>query len=156
MKIVAVCLGNICRSPIAHGLLLQKAAMHNLDWEIDSAGTSGYHRGAAPHQDSQDICLLHGLDISNQRSRKFSKEDLDYYDLILVMDASNYQNVMCLCEKQSQRDKIKMILNFVTPGRNQGVPDPYYEGGFDKVYDILDEATDKVVLSMMSEKSPQL
>lgn len=145
MKVLAVCLGNICRSPIAHGLLQSKVDRYELDWEIDSAGTSGYHNGAQPHQDSMAISLQHSIDISHQRSRKLSISDLDYYDLILVMDSANYQHVKNMATTDLQADKIKLILNYVNPGRNEAVPDPYYVGGFDKVFDMLDKATDEVI-----------
>jgi len=145
MKILCVCLGNICRSPLAHGLLQSKINQYGLDWEVDSAGTSGYHNGALPHSDSIAVANEHGIDITDQRSRKIELADLDYYDLIPVMDSSNYNNVKALATSKSQLDKIKLILNYVNPGRNQAVPDPYYEGGFEKVYDMLDKATDKLI-----------
>ena len=145
MKILAVCLGNICRSPIAHGLLQSKVEDLGINWEVDSAGTSGFHKGANPHQESIAISAVHGIDISSQQSRPLSYADIKYYDLILVMDSANYNDALALTTSKSQADKIKLILNYVNPGRNQAVPDPYYEGGFDKVYNMLDEATDKVI-----------
>ena len=145
MKVIAVCLGNICRSPLAHGLLQAKSDSLGLNWEVASAGTSSYHEGALPHEGSMEIAAAHGLDLSSQRSQQFEKSDLDYYDLILVMDSSNYANILAMTSTELHRDKIKLILNYVTSGQNQAVPDPYYAGGFDKVYDMLDDATDKVI-----------
>lgn len=153
MKILAVCLGNICRSPLVHGLLEHKVREQKLDWEIDSAGTSGYHNGAQPHVESTAIAAVHGLDITNQRSRKLSHADLEYYDLILVMDSANYQHVMQMATSDLQVSKIKLILNYVNPGRNEAVPDPYYAGGFDKVYEMLDHATDQVITAHQASRS---
>ena len=141
-----VCLGNICRSPLAHGLLEQKVKNRGIEWEIDSAGTSGWHDGSPPHAGSIDIAAKHGYDIKNQQSRKITKADLDYFDLILAMDASNYQDIYQLADTKSHRDKIKLILNYVYPQINRAVPDPYYTGNFQEVFDLLDEATDAILL----------
>lgn len=145
MKILMVCLGNICRSPLAEGILSHKIAEQGLPWSVDSAGTSGWHAGEAPDSRSIDVANLNGIDISLQRSRQLIASDLDDFDLILAMDSSNYQNIKALSTNQAQLDKIKLILNFVTPSENRAVPDPYYEGGFDYVYDLLDEATDRII-----------
>ena len=91
-----VCLGNICRSPLAHGILQHKVDELGLDAEIDSAGTNGFHDGEYPDSRSMEIALTHGIDISYQRSRQITRTDIEYYDLIYVMDASNYNNVLDL------------------------------------------------------------
>lgn len=140
-----VCLGNICRSPLAQGILEQKVRSKGLDWEVDSAGTGRYHVGHGPDQRSIDKAMEYGINISNQRARQIEVEDLDRFDLILTMDTSNYQNVMSLAKDKSQEDKIKLILNYVYPERNMVVPNPYYDGGFQKVYDLLDEAMDGLI-----------
>ncbi len=145
MKILMVCLGNICRSPIAHGLLQQKIKSEGLKWEVDSAGTSRYHLGDLPDRRSIEEMDKHGIDIRSQRSRQIGLSDLDYYDLILVMDSSNYNDVIHLSQDKNHHDKIKLILNFVNPGQNRSVPDPYYGGGFGCVYDLLNEATDRII-----------
>lgn len=145
MKILMVCLGNICRSPLAQGILEQKVKARGLDWEVDSAGTGRYHVGHGPDQRSIEKAMEYGINISHQKSRQIELADLDRFDLILTMDTSNYQNVKALAKDKSQQDKIKLILNYVYPERNMVVPDPYYDGGFQKVYDLLDEAMDKLI-----------
>lgn len=147
MKILMVCLGNICRSPLAHGLLLQKVKDLDLNWEVDSAGTSNYHVGDLPDRRSIDIARKNNLDITYQRGRQFTKEDFQRFDEIFVMDSSNYQNVLRLAENDEEREKVKLILNESFPGENRAVPDPYYGGnqGFENVYKMLDEATNKII-----------
>ncbi len=145
MKILMVCLGNICRSPLAKGILLHKVSLKGLSWEVDSAGTGSYHIGAPPHSESINVAREKSIDISHFTARQVTKQDLNYYDLILVMDSSNYQDVYRLCENNSQMDKIKLIRNYVNPGRNQAVPDPYHNGRFREVYNILDEATEALI-----------
>lgn len=140
-----VCLGNICRSPLAQGILEKKIEEHNLSWEVDSAGTSAYHIGEKPDIRSISKAKEHHIDISSQRARQFVASDLEDYDLILVMDSSNYQNARALCSDKKQEDKIKLILNYVYPEQNMAVPDPYYDGSFDRVYDLLDKAIDTVI-----------
>jgi len=145
MNILMVCLGNICRSPLAHGILEHKIRERNLAWKVDSAGTSGWHNGEPPDMRSIQQAAKFNIDIQNQRSRQIILEDLEEFDLILVMDSSNYQNVMALATNKIQENKIKLILNYVTPAQNRAVPDPYYDGGFQLVYDLLDEATDRLI-----------
>jgi len=144
-KILMVCLGNICRSPLAQGILESKVKAKNLDWIVDSAGTASYHAGELPDSRSIQTANTYKIDISHQRSRKVVKEDLEKFDLILAMDASNYNNLLQIAQSDEQRAKIKMILNFSFPGQNRQVPDPYYEGGFDKVYQMLDNACDLLI-----------
>ncbi|MFT4566299.1 MAG: protein-tyrosine phosphatase [Saprospiraceae bacterium] len=139
-----VCLGNICRSPLAHGIMQAKIEEKRLQWEVDSAGTSSFHSGSAPDPRSIKEASIHNLDITHQRSREIKATDLQYYDLILTMDTSNYNNVRKLITDNSQLDKIKLILNYVNPGQNRSVPDPYYEGGFPKVYEMLEKAIDRI------------
>lgn len=140
-----VCLGNICRSPIAEGILKSKAEELGLDWTVDSAGTSGYHQGEMPDARSIQEALLNGIDIKEQRSRIFSKNDFDKFDLILAMDNSNYDKIIALADKPSDVSKVKMILEYTYPGKNIGVPDPYYNDGFDEVFDLLDAAIDHMI-----------
>ena len=146
MKILMVCLGNICRSPLAEGILKNKAISNNLDWEVDSAGTSGYHNGELPDPRSINIAKHHGIDIMDQRSRLFVKEDFDRFDLILAMDSSNYQNILRLATSDNQKEKVKLIMNYERPGYNQAVPDPYWNSdGFEGVYQMLDRACEKII-----------
>ena len=142
-----VCLGNICRSPLAHGLLQQKINENNLNWEVDSAGTSSYHKGQLPDERSIEVAQKHNLDITSQRSRPFVKEDLDEFDLIYAMDISNYNNILALATTDEQRKKVRLILNEIYPYENREVPDPYWSGkdGFEKVYQMLNAATDKII-----------
>lgn len=146
MKILMVCLGNICRSPLAHGILEHKIKERGLNWVIDSAGTGDYHLGKAPDQRSIDEAARRGLDISLQRARQFEVSDFDEYDLILVMDAQNYQDVLSIARSQADKAKVELILNFAQPGQNAAVPDPYWDdNGFVAVYDMLDRATDALL-----------
>ncbi|WP_235297878.1 low molecular weight protein-tyrosine-phosphatase [Portibacter marinus] len=141
MKVLMVCLGNICRSPLAHGILAEKMK----SWEVDSAGTANYHIGKLPDPRSIKVAKDHGLDITYQRARQIEKKDLSYYDLILTMDAENYNNVLKLADHPSKKEKVQLILNFLYPGENRVVPDPYYNGRFEEVYMLLDKATDAIL-----------
>ncbi|NQY05780.1 MAG: low molecular weight phosphotyrosine protein phosphatase [Flavobacteriaceae bacterium] len=147
-KILMVCLGNICRSPLAEGILASK-----LDPElyfIDSAGTSGHHNGELPDRRSIAIAREHGLNLTNQRSRKFVKEDFEDFDYIYVMDNSNYRDVVSLANSEEQKNKVDRIMNAVFPGENVDVPDPYYGGndGFKHVYKMLDDACNIIVTKL--------
>ena len=140
-----VCLGNICRSPVAEGLMKSKAEQHKLNILVDSAGTSGWHEGNAPDERSAANALKHGVDIREQKSRPFKKSDFDNFDLIFAMDQSNYNNLVSICPPQHLQ-KVRMILNESFPGSNKQVPDPYWnDDGFDKVFKMLDEACEAIV-----------
>lgn len=141
-----VCLGNICRSPLAHGILEQKLTDRGINAYVDSAGTNGFHNGELPDSRSMEIALRKGLDISHQRSRQITKQDLRDFDLIYVMDQSNYNNVLRIAS-EDQYDKVKMIMNESQPGKNISVPDPYYGGaqGFENVHNMLDEACEAII-----------
>ncbi|XLS30883.1 low molecular weight protein-tyrosine-phosphatase [Flavobacteriaceae bacterium M23B6Z8] len=144
-RILMVCLGNICRSPLAEGILKHKT--NHLDVIVDSAGTISYHAGKLPDSRSIAIAKKNGIDITYQRSRKFESSDFERFDDIYVMDSSNYSDVLQLAKTEAHRDKVEMILNLVFPGENVDVPDPYYGGemGFENVFKMLDEACDKIV-----------
>ena len=135
-----VCLGNICRSPLAEGILRSKIISNTVI--VDSAGTSGFHQGELPDSRSIAVARLNGIDITNQRSRKFLVEDFDNFDLIYAMDQSNYHNILDLARNSEDESKVRMILNESRPNQNLNVPDPYYGGdkGFDNVFRMLDEA----------------
>ncbi|MCB0579845.1 MAG: low molecular weight phosphotyrosine protein phosphatase [Phaeodactylibacter sp.] len=146
MKILMVCLGNICRSPLAEGIMKHKLREHGLDWTVDSAGTGFWHVGEPPDPRSVSTARQHGLDISRQRARQIQPADLDDYDLILAMDSSNYQDILRLANGSRQENKVEMILNYVDPGSNRNVPDPYWnDDGFDRVFHMLDEACERVI-----------
>jgi len=141
-----VCLGNICRSPMAQGILEDKIKKYKLkNWEVDSAGTSGWHDGEAPDNRAIKAAKGHGIDISQQVSRKLSKKDFDYYDLILAMDSSNYTEIQRLCPSNESCDKVHLMLNYLHPNSNMAVPDPYYDGKFDEVFKLLDNGIESFI-----------
>lgn len=140
-----VCLGNICRSPVAEGILRKKALENNLSILVDSAGTSGWHNDEQPDVRSIKNAMKNDVDISQQKSRKVVSADFDLFDKIYAMDESNYNNLLLSCPSIHQH-KIKMILNESHPNKNLSVPDPYYtEDGFEEVYELLNEACDVIV-----------
>ena len=145
MRVLMVCLGNICRSPLAQGILEYKVNQRRLNWNIDSAGTSSWHIGEAPDKRSTSTAKLHGINISRQRARQFTASDFSHFDLILAMDSSNYQDIISLSEENEERMKIKLIMNFVWPEQNMAVPDPYWDGNFERVFQLLDKACDKIL-----------
>lgn len=138
-KILMVCLGNICRSPLAEGILKSKL---DSNFIVESAGTAAYHVGNKPDSRSIAVARQNGLNITNQRARKFNKQDFEDFDIIYAMDNSNYQNIIALAENSQQKEKVKLILNESFPDKNLDVPDPYYGGekGFENVYNMLDNA----------------
>ena len=141
-----VCLGNICRSPLAHGLMLRAIKNNNLDWEVDSAGTGAYHEGELPDPRSISVAKKYGIDITDQRARKLNRYDLEKYDRIYAMDATNYQNIVRLADSDEQAKKVDLILNEWKPGYNMQVIDPYYgEEGFENVFAQLEAACEKIV-----------
>lgn len=146
MKILMVCLGNICRSPLAEGILEHKVKQQGLEWEIDSAGTGAYHVGELPDVRSIAVAKKYGIDLTNQRARQFKVEDFDNFDKIYVMDASNYQNVVHLARNEADKAKVELIRNVVRPNWNEQVPDPYWnDNGFEQVFQMLDEACDHII-----------
>ena len=138
-----VCLGNICRSPLAEGILRSKLSENFI---VDSAGTGGWHAGELPDKRSIAIARLKGLDISNQRARQFKISDFTTFDHIFVMDNTNYKEVLALAPNEATKSKVKLILNEISPNDNVDVPDPYYGGvdGFENVYNMLDQACDEI------------
>ena len=144
IKVLMVCLGNICRSPLAQGILESKLdAKKHL---VASAGTANYHTGKLPDPRSIAVAKKNGIDITNQRAAQFQKSDFDTYDYIFTMDESNYQNVITLAKNSVQKEKVNLILNEITPNSNAEVPDPYYGGdsGFDHVYQLLNTACNQI------------
>lgn len=139
-----VCLGNICRSPLAEGILKSKVDPSKV--YVDSAGTGPWHVGNLPDERSIAVGRKYNVDITDQRGRQFSANDFDDFDLIYVMDNSNKENVLNLAENEDQRKKVKLILDEIFPGENVDVPDPYLGGniGFENVYKMLDEACDLI------------
>lgn len=153
-SILMVCLGNICRSPLAEGILRDKAKKLGLDIHIDSAGTSNYHIGE--HPDSRTIANArkHGVDVSHLKGRQFTVADFDAFDKIFVMDASNYSDVIALARNEADKNKVEMILNRLHPGSNMPVPDPYFGGeqGFENVFILLEQACDVIAKSLLTSQ----
>jgi protein-tyrosine phosphatase len=151
VKIVMVCLGNICRSPLAEGILASK--LPKKKFIVDSAGTGDWHVGHAPDKRSIAVAKKHKISIENQKGRQFSASDFDNFDYIYVMDSSNYANVIALAKSQEQKNKVKMILNELFPNENVDVPDPYYglPNGFDTVYQMLDEVCDVISKKLIAK-----
>jgi protein-tyrosine phosphatase len=142
VKILMVCLGNICRSPLAEGILASKLPQNK--FIVDSAGTGSWHIGHAPDKRSIAVAKKNGLSIDNQKGRQFKKADFDEFDYIYVMDNSNYRDVIQLAKTPEHKNKVHLILNELFPDQNTDVPDPYYGAvnGFDNVYKMLDEAAE--------------
>ena len=135
-KVLMVCLGNICRSPLAEGIMRKRT--NKQDFLIDSAGTANYHQGATPDHRSIAIAALHNIDISKQQARQLTPADIDAFDHILVMDEENLSNALALCTSAAQRDKIALITTASEVDAPR-IPDPYYGGddGFAHVYELL-------------------
>lgn len=148
-KILMVCLGNICRSPLAEGILRSKVASNHVI--IDSAGTSAYHAGELPDKRSIEVAKKYGIDLTNQRSRAFRKSDFAEFDIIYAMDLSNKNNILALADSKADKEKVKLILNESNAGMNLEVPDPYFGGdqGFENVYKMLDVACDAIVINQL-------
>ena len=151
IKILMVCLGNICRSPLAEGILASKLPKNK--FKVDSAGTGSWHIGNAPDERSIITAKKNGILISNQKCRQISTNDFDYFDYIYVMDNTNYNDVLQLSEKQEHRKKVQLILNELFPNENVDVPDPYYglQNGFDSVYQMLNEACDLIAKKLIEK-----
>ena len=139
-----VCLGNICRSPLAEGIL--KSKINTSKIFVDSAGTAAYHVGNLADERSIEVAKKYGIDITNQRARKFTVKDFDAFDVIYAMDESNYQNILMLARNSEDEEKVQLILNVIDADKNASVPDPYYGGnqGFENVYKMLDEACEVI------------
>lgn len=148
-----VCLGNICRSPLAEGLLAAKLPKDK--FYVDSAGTGAYHIGKQPDQRSVLTAQKKGLDITYQKARQFTPRDFEDFDYIFVMDNTNYDDVISLAKNENHKNKVQLILNELFPGDNVDVPDPYYglQNGFDMVYEMLDETCD-ILSKKLMEKHP--
>lgn len=146
-RILMVCLGNICRSPLAEGILRAKARAAGLDWEIDSAGTNGCHTGEAPHPLSLKVARLNGIDIGNQRARRFTAADFQRFDKIYAMAGDVIDDMRRIAGRHFDPSKVDLLMNEVHPGSNEDVPDPWYgpEPGYHKVYAMIDKAADNII-----------
>ena len=150
-----VCLGNICRSPLAEGILQEKVKKAGLDWVVDSAGTNHYHTGDAPHPLSQKIAFINGIDISQQRARRFTSEDLTQFDKIYALAGDVLNDIQRITGNKFDSAKVDLLLNEQYPGKNLDVPDPYYGGepDFHEVYELLDEVCDQLILKYQNNNA---
>ncbi|MDG1283074.1 MAG: low molecular weight phosphotyrosine protein phosphatase [Flavobacteriales bacterium] len=147
MRILMVCLGNICRSPLAEGILREKTK--HLDLTIDSAGTAGYHIGKSPDHRAVAVAKKHDINISKLKARQFSRIDFENFDTIYVMDINNLSHLISLSSNAQERNKIRLILNEIDPKNHDSVPDPYYDdNGFKKVYNMLNKACEKIAIKI--------
>ncbi|WP_091204050.1 low molecular weight protein-tyrosine-phosphatase [Flavobacterium xueshanense] len=151
VKILMVCLGNICRSPLAEGILAAKLPKDK--FTVDSAGTGSWHIGHTPDDRSIAVAKKNKVNISHQKGRQFSATDFDAFDYIYVMDNSNYKNVTALAQNQNQVEKVQLILNELFPNENVDVPDPYFglPNGFEIVYKMLDEVCDEIAKKLLEK-----
>lgn len=147
MKILMVCLGNICRSPLAHGVLEHLVREKNLNWEIDSAGTGNWHVGEQPDRRSIAVAKKYGVDISNQSCRQFQSDDFEKFDHILVMDQNNLSDVISLAQTDADFGKVRLFL------KNGIVPDPYHDDKqFDPVYQMIEKRCHELIEELSSNR----
>lgn len=153
VKILMVCLGNICRSPLAEGILASKLPKNK--FTVDSAGTGSWHIGRKPDERSIVTAKKNKIDISHQKGRQFAIRDFETFDYIYVMDNSNYNDIIHLAKTPEQRNKVQLILNELFPDENVDVPDPYYglANGFDHVYEMLDQACELIAKKLIAKHS---
>jgi protein-tyrosine phosphatase len=158
MKILMVCLGNFCRSPLAEGILKEKVKKAELDWKVDSAGTRAYLPGCPPHDLAQKVARLNRLSINEQACRNFIETDIEIFDKIYVMDKDNYYDVKRICGNKWNKNKVDYILNELYPGQDMNVPDPWYGGedGFHKVYKMLDMACEQIIKPYITRAAKQV
>lgn len=149
-----VCLGNICRSPLAEGIMRRQAEAAGLDWTIDSAGTTGHNPGTAPHALSQKVARLNGMDISKQVCRQLIKKDLESFDRIYVMDMENYREVKRIAGDAWDASKVSLLMDAVYPGEQVEVPDPWFGGedGYHEVYGMISAACEKIISSSYEQE----
>lgn len=147
-KVLMVCLGNICRSPLAEGILKSKLDREN--FHVDSAGTASYHIGKGPDNRSISIAKRFGIDISQQRCRQFTYKDFSEFDFIFAMDNNNYEHIIALAKSENQKAKVNLLLNNKNSG-NKEVPDPYYGGedGFEEIFHLIDSACHIIAADLM-------
>ena len=147
MKFLMVCLGNICRSPLAEGILQHKAKAAGLNWIVESAGTNGYHTGEPPHHLSQKVALLNGINISNQKSRKFIAKDLNEYDIIYPMANDVLQDIKRISGNTFNSQKVILFLNEIFINQYNDVPDPWYceEDGYHEVFGLIEKTCDEII-----------
>jgi len=146
-NILMLCLGNICRSPLAQGLMEKKASAKGLDWFIDSAGIGHWHIGKHPDKRSIKVAQENDLDITGQRARRFEVNDFEAFDNIYAMDIKNYETLMLLARTEEEKEKVTLIMDELHPKERLSVPDPFHDGeeNFLAVYETLDKLTDAIL-----------
>lgn len=156
MKILMVCLGNICRSPLAEGILQDRAFKAGLSWSVESAGTNHYHTGDAPHPLSQKVAKLHGIDISRQRARRFTADDFLKYDRIYALAGDVLAEIKRISRDRFDPSKIELLMNELYPGRNLDVPDPWYgpEPGYHEAFQLIEKACEAIIKKFSVENPP--
>ncbi len=156
MKILMVCLGNICRSPLAEGILQDRAFKAGLSWSVESAGTNHYHTGDAPHPLSQKVAKLHGIDISRQRARRFTADDFLNYDRIYALAGDVLAEIKRISRDRFDPSKIELLMNELYPGRNLDVPDPWYgpEPGYHEAFQLIEKACEAIIKKFSVENPP--
>jgi len=147
-KILMVCLGNICRSPLAEGIMLKLISEHQLNIKVDSAGTSNFHVGESPDKRTVLNASKHQINLSDLKARQFSIHDFDRFDKIYVMDKSNLKNILALTGDETHISKVDLLLNSTHPNLNKEVPDPFFgdEQGFEEVFNLIYNACLKIAL----------
>jgi protein-tyrosine phosphatase len=155
MKILMVCLGNICRSPMAEGILQNKAFKAGLNWDVASAGTEDYHIGSPPHPLSQKVARINGIDISNQRARMFVPEDFERFDKIYALANDVVHDIKLIAKTKFDKSKIDLLLNELYPGENMDVPDPWSgtEEGYHRAYKLINVACEKIIENAQGTKN---
>ncbi len=156
-NILMVCLGNICRSPVAEGIMQSKLAEYNLNITVDSAGTSNYHIGQNPDPRSTKNALKNSIDISKLIARQFKVHDFDKFDIIYVMDEQNKIDVLSLARNENDKSKVKLMLSELPNLSYKSVPDPYFggEAGFQLVFDLLSKACESVAQRLAHQATLQ-
>lgn len=155
MRVLMVCLGNICRSPLAEGILQEKVNKAGLNWVVDSAGTNHYHTGDPPHPLSQKVAFANGIDITQQRARRFTTEDLNQFDKIYALAGDVLKDIQRITGSKFDSSKVDLLLNEQYPGKNLDVPDPYYGGepDFHEVFELLDQVCDQLILKYQNHNA---
>ena len=155
MRILMVCLGNICRSPMAEGLMRRKLLEANLTGKVDSAGTANFHIGKSPDYRMVQTGKIQGTPINDLKARQFSTQDFEDFDLIYAMDKANYKELISNARHERDKQKVLLILNEISPNEDLDVPDPYYDGmdAFKEVYELLDRATEAIKNKILDDKN---
>ena len=148
MKLLFVCLGNICRSPLAEGIMRHKSEQLGYDFFVDSAGTSNWHVGDPPDSRGVIVASRHGIDISKLKARQFNVKDFEIFDYIIAMDKSNYSNLLNIAKNSNESKKIKLFMNLAYQDNKMDVPDPYYDNRFEEVFELIDGAVKKIIINI--------